>query len=153
MSNYPGAFALSEPETYAVAKYMESFKYNLRLYLSVHSAGGLMLWPFGFDFHVFVKNWKEHETVGYIWADAIFKSTGIMYEVGNSAVILYTANGASDDFALAHANANLAYTIELPPSDYNWHDYPQDMIHDLAKGTFYGFRALGLYIGEHYNYE
>jgi hypothetical protein len=41
------------------------------------------------------------------------------YEVGNSADILYTANGASDNFALPNANANLAYTIELPPSDFN----------------------------------
>jgi Zinc carboxypeptidase len=131
---------------------METFKFNLRMYLSVHSAGGQILWPFGFNFNVYVKNWKEHQAVGQIWADAVFKSTGLVYEVGNSADVLYTANGASDDYALAFANANLAYTIELPPSDFNWHDYPQDMIYDLAKGTFFGYRALGLYIGAHYNY-
>lgn len=132
---------------------MQSFKNNLRMYFSVHSAGGQILWPFGFDFDVYVKNWKEHETVGKLWADALFEATGTVYEVGNSADVLYTANGASDDFALAHANANLAYTIELAPSDYNWHDYPQDMIHDLAKGTFMGYRALALYVGEHYSYD
>lgn len=123
------------------------------MYLTMHSAGMQVLWPYGFDFGVYVKNWKEHQAVGELWAEAVFKSTGTVYEVGNSADILYTANGASDDFALARANANLAFTVELPYTDFNWHDYPQDMIYDLAKGTFYGFEALGLYIGEHYNYD
>lgn len=117
----------------------------------MHSAGALVLWPFGFDFDVYVRNWKEHQALGEIWADAVFKSSGTVYEVGNSADILYTANGASDDFALAFADAHLAYTIELPFSDFNWHDYPQDMVFDLAKGTFYGFQALGEYIGENYS--
>lgn len=132
---------------------MKTFSYNLRLYFSVHSAGAQILWPFGFDFGVYVKNWKEHAAVGKLWADAVFESTGTVYEVGNSADVLYLANGASDDYSLAYANANLAYTIELPPSDYNWHDYPQDMAFGLAKGTFSGYRALGLYIGERFNYE
>lgn len=132
---------------------MESFKFNLRLYMSVHSAGAQILWPFGFKLDAYVKNWKEHDAVGQLWADAIFKATGKEYEVGNSADVLYTANGASDDYALATANANLAYTIELPPGDFNWQDYPQDMIYKLAKGTFFGYRALGLYIGAHYNYK
>jgi Zinc carboxypeptidase len=123
------------------------------MYLSIHSAGPQILWPFGFDFDVYTKNWKEHQLVGNLWADAVYEATGTKFEVGNSADILYTANGASDDFAMAYANANLAYTVELPPSDYNWHDYPQDMVYDLAKGIFFGYRAFGLYIGDNYNYE
>jgi hypothetical protein len=151
--NYPGASPLSEPETFAVSKYMESFKFNLKMYLSIHSAGPSILWPFGFDFNVYVKNWKEHHLVGNLWAKAVFEATGTEFEVGNSADILYTSNGASDDHALAFANANLAYTIELPPSDFNWHDYPQDMAGDLTRGIFFGYRILGLYISEHYNYD
>lgn len=69
---------------------MESFKYNLRLYLTAHSAGPLMLWPYGFDFDIYAKNWREHHLVGQIWADAIYKSTGVSYVVGNSATVLYT---------------------------------------------------------------
>ncbi|CRL08319.1 CLUMA_CG021383, isoform A [Clunio marinus] len=149
--NYPGSHPLSEPETFAVANYMKTFKYNLKLYLSVHSAGPQVLWPFGFDFGVYVMNWKEHDYLGHLWADEVYLATETLFEVGNSADILYTSNGASDDYALAYADAKLAYTIELPPSEYNHHDYPQDMVFDLVKGIFYGYRAMGLYIGENYN--
>jgi len=152
-NGYPGAHALSEPEIFANANYMESFKNNLRLYLAVHSYGPMVLWPYGFAFDLYIKNWKEHQHLGELWAEAIFKATGTAFEVGNSADILYTANGASDDHAAAYANANLAFTIELPPSDFNTFDYPQDMVHELAKGMFHGYRAMGLYIGENYNYE
>lgn len=131
---------------------MASFKYNLRMYYSVHSAGAQVLWPFGFKSNVYVKNWKEHQMVGQLFANAVFEATGTVFTVGNSVDVLYIANGASDDYALGHANANLAYTIELPPSEFNHHDYPQDMINDLAVGTFFGFRALGLYVGDTYNY-
>ena len=119
----------------------------------MHSAGAQVLWPFGFDFGVYVKNWKEHQALGEIWAEAVLKSTGTVYEVGNSADILYLANGASDEHAMAFANAYFSYTIELPYTDNNWHDYPQDMVYDLAQGTFYGFEALGLYIGNKFHYD
>lgn len=132
---------------------MESFKYNLRLYLSTHTYGNYVLWPFGFDFNVYVKNWKEHELVGQRFVDAIRNATGTSYRLGNSADILYTANGASDDHAVAYANANLAFTLELTGGGANGFDFPQDRINDLVKETFLGYREFGLYIGETYNYE
>lgn len=112
-TGYPGAGPLSEPEIAGLAKYMESFKYNLRMYLSTHSYGNYLLWPFGFDFDVYIKNWKEHELVGQRWVDVINRHSGTFYTLGNSADILYTANGASDDHAVAYANANLAFTLEV----------------------------------------
>lgn len=132
---------------------MESFKYNLRMYFTVHSAWPAIIWPYAFDYNVYVKNWKEHQKLGEVFADAILEATGVVYEVGNAADLLYEATGGSDDYALAFANANLAFTIELPPSDFNWHDYPQDMLYDLSVGTFKGYRELGLYVGKHYNYD
>lgn len=92
-NGHPGPHALSEPETRAVASYMESFKGNLRLYLSTHSYGSYVLWPFGFEFNVYIKNHKEHQLLGEKYANAIRAATGEDYEVGNSADILYTANG------------------------------------------------------------
>lgn len=92
-TGYPGPHALSEPEIQAVAKYMESFKTNLRLYLSTHTYGPMVLWPFGFEMDVYIKNHKEHQELGDRYANAIFEATGQRYEVGNSADILYTANG------------------------------------------------------------
>lgn len=133
---------------------MESFKYNLRMYLSTHSYGPMVLWPFGFEMDTYVRNWKEHIEVGQKWVDAIYAHDNrTNYMLGNSADILYTANGASDDHAVAFANANLAYTLELPGGGSYGFDYPQDMVAGLSRQTFLGYREFGLYIGEHYNYD
>lgn len=95
---------------------MESFKYNLRMYLSTHTCGNYVLWPYGFELiggqGLYIKNWREHELVGQKWVD-VMAANGTNYRLGNSAEILYTAYGASDDHAAAYANANLVYTLEL----------------------------------------
>lgn len=68
--------------------------------------------------------------------------------------ILYLANGASDDHAVAYANANLAYTLELTGGGgSSGFIFPQDRLKDLVEETFLGYRQFGLYIGEHYNYD
>lgn len=115
--SYPGESPISEPETIALTNYMASFKHNLRMYLATHSYGNYLLWPFGFDFNVYINNWREHEEVGKLWVDTILAATGQFYLLGNSADILYTANGASDDHAVAIANANIAFTLELTGND------------------------------------
>lgn len=152
-TGYPGSSPISEPETQALVSYMESFKHNLRLYASTHSYGPYVLWPFGFAFNTYVKNWKEHEEIGKRWVDEIYKVKGTFYELGNSADLLYTANGASDDHALAYANANLAFTLELTGGGKEGFDFPQDMLFDLVKETFIGYREFGLFIGEKYFYN
>lgn len=91
--NYPGAQAFSEPEIAAMGNYMTSFKDNLRLYLATHSAGNYILWPFGFKFDGYVKNYKDHQKLGERVAKVIKEATGTEYLVGNAADILYTANG------------------------------------------------------------
>lgn len=149
---HPGPSPISEPEIKALTSYMLGFKHNLRLYLSTHSYGPYVLWPFGFEFDTYVKNWKEHIELGQRFVDAIQNVKGTTYRLGNSATLLYTASGASDDYALAYANANLAFTLELPGGGPNGFDYPQDMLHDLVTETFLGYREFGLYIGQHYNY-
>lgn len=92
-NNYPGAYGFSEPETVAMGKYMVSFKDNLRLYLSTHSAGNYILWPFGFKFDGYVKNYKEHQKLGERVANVVRNATGTDYLTGNAADILYTATG------------------------------------------------------------
>lgn len=128
---------------------MESFRHNLKLYLSTHSYGNYVLWPFGFDFNVYIRNWKEHMYLADLFVNEILSATGTEYLPGNSADILYTANGASDDHAVAYANAQLAYTLELTGGTFGF-DYPEELAQALAKETFLGYRRMALYIGENY---
>lgn len=151
-----------------MANYMESFKYNLRLYLATHTYGNYVLWPFGYAFNVYVSNYMEHQIAGQRFVDAIRYTTGTDYLLGNSADLLYTAYGASgkyflkksdasliillaDDFAVAYANAHLAFTLELTGGGQYGFDFPEERIYDLVRETFLGYRALALYIDEHFD--
>jgi len=149
---HPGPEPLSEPETYALTTYMESFRNNLRMYLSTHSFGNYVLWPFGFAFNTYIPNWQEHVAVGERWVNTIYAATGTWYDLGNSADLLYTATGASDDHAVAYANANIAFTLELTGGSYGF-IYPEALVFALSRETFLGYRQFGLYIGEQYNYD
>jgi hypothetical protein len=148
---HPGPFALSEEETFAVARYMDTFKTNFALYLATHSYGPMVLWPFGFEFDLYINNWRDHQEAGEKWKEAVLGGGGEDYEVGNSADILYTANGASDDYAIAMTKAKMAYTLELPGGGTRGFDFPEEQIYDLVKSTFLGYQAFGHYIAEKYN--
>ena len=45
---YPGPFPLSEPEDFALHEIIERYKDSVKLYLSVHSFGDLVLWPWSY---------------------------------------------------------------------------------------------------------
>lgn len=45
---YPGPFALSEPEDYVLHSIIGRYSNNIKLYLSVHSFGDMLLWPWSF---------------------------------------------------------------------------------------------------------
>ena len=107
------------------------------MYLSVHTFGDLVLFPWGYsDAPGRIENWDELVAVGNIWRDVILAATGKDYYVVNSAV---------DDHMLAVHGASLTYTLELT----NGHGfiYPEDRILALAEETFLGYRAFGQYIG------
>jgi len=147
---HSGPNPLSEPETFALTTYMESFRFNLRMYLSTHSFGNYVLWPWGFAFNTYISNWQEHVLVGQRWVDAIYQATGTYYDLGNSADLLYTATGASDDHAVAYANAHIAFTLELTGGGTTGFDFPEARVFELSRETFLGYRQFGLYIGETY---
>lgn len=45
---YGGESPLSEVESFAMNEYMTRYRPNVRMYMSVHSFGDMVLWPWGF---------------------------------------------------------------------------------------------------------
>jgi hypothetical protein len=150
-TGYPGPNALSEPETKALNDALLSNRNNLILYLDVHSCGSMALYPWGYTYPpLLTPNTEEHHELGLKFSDAVKKATGEGFIVGNSAEILYTANGATDDFAMS-IGARLGYTLELPCGGNKEFNYPESQIGSLVRGMFPGFAAMGKYIAETYN--
>ncbi|KAL6429927.1 hypothetical protein ACFW04_007640 [Cataglyphis niger] len=111
---YSGAKPFSEPETDAIRNFFEISSANFKAYLSFHSYGQYILYPWGYDKRL-PPDYVDLDKVGREAAMAMKKAGGSasVYTVGNSATILYPASGGSDDWAKALLKLKYTYTIEL----------------------------------------
>lgn len=83
--------------------------------------------------------------------NAILNHSGREYLVGNAAIVLYPAAGASDDYAYAMANARIAITMELPAGGANGFDPPPSDIEEYVEESWLGIIAMAEKVIEKYN--
>ncbi|ERL90628.1 hypothetical protein D910_07975 [Dendroctonus ponderosae] len=114
LNTYAGPEAFSEPESRALRNMVQNHLENARLYLTFHSYGEYLLYPWGYAV-VYPDNAEELQSLGNLAAEAIASAStiGSSYLVANSAAALYAAAGASDDWVKS-VGVELAYTVELP---------------------------------------
>ncbi|XP_037871316.1 carboxypeptidase B [Bombyx mori] len=114
--NYGGPKAFSEIETRIVRDILDEHLSRISLYLTIHSHGSMILYPWGHDGSLSHNALGLH-TVGIEMANAIHTkalSYFPRYVVGNAALVLrYAASGASEDYAHS-VGVPLSYTYELP---------------------------------------
>lgn len=143
---YPGLSPISEPETFAVHSTVERYASQIKLYLSVHTFGDMVLWPWGYAGSPgWISTWQEHVALGDLWRNDILAQGGRDYINGNVADVLGNAFGACDDHMAGHFGIPYVYTLELT-SGFQF-VYPEARIQALAFETFWGYRAMGLHIG------
>lgn len=131
---------------------MTRYRQNIKVYITVHSFGDMVLYPWGFQGSPgLIENHAYHHEVGLLWRNAIQAQTGKVYAVGNIAVILGNAFGASDDHMAGNQRVNLVYTLELTRGGATGFDFPESQIGSLVRETFHGYRAIGLHIGRNYS--
>uniref|UniRef100_A0AAG5D5V7 Peptidase M14 domain-containing protein n=1 Tax=Anopheles atroparvus TaxID=41427 RepID=A0AAG5D5V7_ANOAO len=141
--SYAGTEAFSELETQALNRVMQQYGSNIALYLAVHTYGDMILYPYGYAWpFVPVTNQAAHIALGQQARDAVTAVGGPRYVVGNSAEILYTANGCSDDYAAGVIGARFSYTLELTGGGRNGFDLPATEIMAVATQTFQIFRTM-----------
>ncbi|EDW31005.1 GL15219 [Drosophila persimilis] len=110
---YRGSKAFSEPETFYISKFISGFpRETFQAYLSFHSYGQYILYPWGYDYQL-TQDRADLDRVARQAGTSITKSTGVKYTVGSSATTLYPAAGGSDDWAKGIAGIKYAYTIEM----------------------------------------
>lgn len=93
---------------------------------------------------VLINNWQQHDYVGRLFANAIYSASGTRYTVGNGAIELYPAYGASDDYA-AWRGIPLSYTFELPGGGQNGFDLPANQLYRVVVETWVGFYQVLYY--------
>lgn len=115
---FKGSKPFSEPETQVVRNILHALEGRCKLYLTFHSYGNFILYPWGWTSRL-PDTWKDLDEVGQVAAGAIKNATGTKYTVGSSTNVLYAAAGGSDDYAFGAANVPFAYTVELPGGGRN----------------------------------
>ncbi|XP_066984513.1 carboxypeptidase B-like [Macrobrachium rosenbergii] len=110
---YKGSSAFSEPESRALRDALLPLKGKVKAYISFHSYGQYILYPWGYSTQVMHPLTASMDTAAKGMAGEIKKKTLAVYRVGNSAVTLYPASGISVDWASYAMNITYAYTIEL----------------------------------------
>ncbi|SPP77182.1 carboxypeptidase B [Drosophila guanche] len=144
---YAGSNAFSEPEAQVVSDLIHSHAARGKMYLTLHSFGPYILYPWGWtsDLPDTVADLHEVAQAGF---DAILADTGTFYEIGSSTNKLYVAAGASDDYAF-NAGFPISFTMELPPGGTGF-DPPASAIDRMVKETFVGIAAMARKVVQKY---
>lgn len=149
---YGGESPLSEAETLAEHNLMATYRANVKVYISVHSFGDMIVYPWSYPGGAWIQNWEYHNTVGALYAEGIRQATGKNIRVGNSIDLLGTAWGCSDDHMAGEHGIALTFTTEMTRGGSTGFDFPAGpQLEALVKETFWGYRAIALHIGRTYN--
>ncbi|XP_058520271.1 carboxypeptidase O [Ochotona princeps] len=128
-----GTGPMSEPETKAVASFVESQKENIVCFLTIHSYGQYILLPYGYTSNK-PSNYEELIQVGQKAANALKAKHGTNYRVGSSADILYSSSGSSRDWA-RDIGIPFSYTFELRDNGTYGFVLPETQIQPTCEET------------------
>lgn len=144
-NTYAGPEAFSEPETLAFSRFVDRYKDSIKLYLSVHSYGQYIIYPWSYT-TVLPDDWEELDDLAQATASAIYDVQGTRYTVGNSVELLYYAAGCSDDWVKGAAGVELTFVIELPGGGSFGFDLPSSRIPSVVNETWQGILVLQDYV-------
>ncbi|CAH0724393.1 unnamed protein product, partial [Brenthis ino] len=140
---YAGPNPFSEVETQIVRNIMMENSKRLKLYVSLHSYGQYLVYPWGYTGEYLPKEWKRLDTLARMVSNAVVKAGGQPFKV-LSAGKWYPAAGGSDDFAFGAVGVPYSYTMEL--TDGYEFVYPERLLRTVLPQYFEGFRILGAQI-------
>lgn len=134
---YRGEHAFSEIESEIVRQTL-AIHNDAKMYLSIHSYGRYILYPWGWDYSTPATQPDLHRVsmAGY---NAALAHNGARYEVGGAADVLYVAAGGSDDYAFGGAGIPISVTFECAGSGFG---PPATQIQVLVEEHFEAFKAM-----------
>ncbi|CAH1100449.1 unnamed protein product [Psylliodes chrysocephalus] len=109
---YGGTRPFSELESKAMKEFIQGTAANWKAYISFHSYGQYILYPWGYASAV-TTDYKDLQNVAHKAGAAIRAAGGPTYTIGPAASTLYPAAGGSDDWAKGVVRMKYSYTIEL----------------------------------------
>ncbi|XP_071328677.1 carboxypeptidase O-like [Trachinotus anak] len=143
-NTYCGKSAGSEPEAKAVMDFVGRMVNQTLCFLTIHSAGQLILLPYGHP-EISAPNYKELVSVGEAAAAEMKKVHGMNYTVGTSPQILYPNSGSSRDWARL-IGIPFSYTFELRDKGEFSHLLPEEQIQPACEEAYAGALSIITYV-------
>lgn len=150
--NYRGTHALSEPEAKSLANTLRKFKNLIKLYISIHSFGNVILYPWCYT----KKKIEDHEQLqrcGEAAKEAMRSFKDRHYRVGSSANTLYVASGSSMDYARGDLNIKFSFTIELERFGKSGFKAPTNKIIEIGQEVCCGIDAMVRHVKHFYTLQ
>ncbi|XP_029315442.1 carboxypeptidase O-like [Cottoperca gobio] len=139
-NNYCGKAAGSEPEAKAVMDFVGKMVNQTLCFLTIHSAGQLILLPYGHP-QITAPNYDELVAVGEAAAAEMKNVHGMGYTVGTSPQILYANSGSSRDWARL-IGIPFSYTFELRDKGEFSHLLPEEQIQPACEEAYAGALSI-----------
>ncbi|ALC43326.1 CG8564 [Drosophila busckii] len=140
-NTYKGERPFSEPETRAMRNILDSLAPNLLFFLSLHSYGQSIMYPWGYSRDP-PHHWRELSTLANTGRTAIKSYNGREYRTGSiSALTKRTISGSVVDYVYGVLNAPLALVMELPSRALGFQP-PVEMISQIGHESWFGIREM-----------
>ncbi|XP_034109446.1 carboxypeptidase B [Drosophila albomicans] len=140
-NTYKGERPFSEPETRAMRNILDSLAPNLLFFLSLHSYGQSIMYPWGYcrdpPYH-----WRELHTLATCGRTAIKTYNGREYRTGSiSCLTKRTIAGSVVDYVYGVLKAPMALVMELPSRELGFQP-PVEMISQIGHESWFGIREM-----------
>nr|CAD7196847.1 unnamed protein product [Timema douglasi] len=143
---FSGTKGFSEVESQALQKYALKFKKRIKMYLTLHCYGNLILYPWGFT-RKLPENWKDLHDLAVKASEAHVKAGGEKYTIGSSTNVLYPAAGGSDDWMKGVIGVEYSYTIEMTQKHGGFIMNPA-LINETVVRFFEAIRVFGKFVAD-----
>lgn len=140
---YAGPNAFSEPETQMVRKVMMENAKKIKLYVSLHSYGQYLVYPWGYTGNDLPKEWKKLDSLAKEVSNSVQRAGGKPFRV-LSAGNWYPAAGGSDDYAFGAIGIPYSYTMEL--TDGFEFIFPESLLKKVLPEFYEGFKTFAAHI-------
>ncbi|XP_063884268.1 zinc carboxypeptidase-like isoform X2 [Scylla paramamosain] len=148
---YKGTKPFSEPETEALSAEMQRVNSvdDLRLMISLHSYGQVLLYPWGSSNEIAPET-PLMKRAGKRFANGAQRPYKTKYTVENIAAGMYLASGTTDDWAKAALKVPLPYTLELRDRGSNGFELPANQILPTSEEVWNGIKKLFSFINKNF---
>lgn len=144
---FAGPKPFSELETRHVGKAMMENKHRIKMYVSLHSYGQYLVYPWGYTGDYMPPEWKKLDSLAHKVSKAVERAGGMAFKV-LMAGKWYPAAGGSDDYAFGAVGVPYSYTMEL--TDDHEFVFPEELLINTLPKFYQGFRAMAQHIREEF---